>query len=322
MKKLGLRLIALLVLLGEYTTLLADNNSVKIDFLALSDVHVGNNQYYPEMQAKTYLLPQIKKYIEKYNVRTFLMPGDLTTSGDIKTLAADSLDLFLNRWYKPLSSYLWVIPGNQVLQSLLITCGNHDFDARSWPHYPKIIQFIHSTYAGFNPVWWQDYRYAVEIYGVLFVSLGYGPRGSSLARSVISYWGPTLPATGTNEWIERYLKNISKIKPIILFFHVPVAGPNFQFMKKKDMEKFYNIIKGYNIKAIIVGHTHGNSSLNFKGFWQIDVSGTKFLHASYDPNTDTLVGEFVDKDGNTESISMPQNPDDYDYDKTEDYVDF
>jgi len=70
-------------------------------------------------------------------------------------------------------------------------------------------------------------------------------------------------------------------------------------MKEKDMKEFYDIIKNYNIKALIVGHNHDNSSLNFcpevggKSFWQLDVSGVRFLHATYHIKTDTLEAEFV-----------------------------
>ena len=314
---------------------LTDNT--QIDFLALSDTHVSMTT-----GRMISLIPQVQKFIEDYTVKVVLMPGDLTIGGEHNTLAVENLVLFKYLWYTPISSFLYKANAKaDIRPRLLITCGNHDFDARQTPSYPKIIDFINEQYGDFNPIdrWLkgrENYRYAVKIDGLLFISLGFGPRGLGIERNISTYWGMTFPAAGTNLWLKTYLENfeISKRQPIILFFHVPVAGWNLKFMKKKDATDFYDIIKDYNVKAIIVGHTHGNSSLNFNGttdntsrdksFWQIDVSGKLFLHAAYNHSADTLICEFVDSSGNTESISMPNEPPNETdvYDETEGYINY
>ena len=97
-------------------------------------------------------------------------------------------------------------------------------------------------------------------------------------------------------------------------------------MKKKDMEEFRTIITGYNVKLMIVGHTHGDGrSLRWNGIWQIDVSGSRFAHIAYDQNTNKLAANWVDKNGNIEEIVKPTTdtitPDSY-YDMSENYVDY
>jgi len=244
--------------------------------------------------------------------------------------------LFKDRWCENLGINPRTGKEKMFNVLFLITCGNHDFDGRKWPDYPKIIDYINEgdwkkgydidTGPWQGGTYGEKFRYAYwGPENLLFISLGYGPRGESLRRSDRGFLGSTLPAAGTNEWLRAYLtnNNISRRQPIILFFHVPVTGETGGFMKSRDVDDFYNIIRGYNIKAIIVGHTHGNSSLNFRGFWQLDVSGTWFLHCAYFPRTDKLVCEWVSRDGKRERVYKPETQtESNDLDRREGYSDF
>jgi len=238
-----------ILLFASSFSLASDSNESddEIHFLALSDVHVSTDvNTYPEMQAKTNLLPYIKEWIDTYKVKVFLMPGDLTTGKNKETLDVENCEIFKTRWYDPILNYLPEINVTYIdndndtnkqtkdrnFKCLLVTCGNHDFDAKRSGHYPKIIDFINEKYGVFNPLksslskprGSEMYRYAVKVNGLLFISLGWGPRGGHVKESDRGWLGGAHPENGANHWLKTYLENlnIDKKQPIVLFFHVPV----------------------------------------------------------------------------------------------------
>lgn len=74
-------------------------------------------------------------------------------------------------------------------------------------------------------------------------------------------------------FLEQDLKNnISDIKtPIIIGFHVGFDEFGLKWWTESQREKFYNVIKDYNILAIFSGHNHQFRSATWKGIRVINV---------------------------------------------------
>ena len=89
-----------------------------------------------------------------------------------------------------------------------------------------------------------------EFNGVVFITLCTEPLSSEIK---IKDYDPL-------EWLEKTLKETEK-KPVLLFVHVPPV-PDFYKNKMHDgwpeekYTKFYNLLKKYNVQAVICGHFH------------------------------------------------------------------
>lgn len=280
----------------------------EFSILALSDMHCSlDPKVYPEMQAKANLVPRMADYVKSpaNRVRAILMPGDLTTGSAGDNLAPGDRDLFVRRWMVPL------LPSSVETAGyfLALGVGNHDFDARHWPWYPKIVTDLQDLYTRVDYPYYDvpDYFYAFDINGVHFANIGVGLYGATPDRRASGWLGTTLPEAGSNVWLKNDLAKIDARTPVIIMLHVGPAGNNFGFLCQRDIDAFKEIIQGYNVLAIIHGHTHGNANERFAGVWTFDVSGTQFLQLKINPRTQTLQAAFVAGDGSRQELTKPND---------------
>ena len=75
-------------------------------------------------------------------------------------------------------------------------------------------------------------------------------------------------------------KHLPKNKnyPIIIFYHYnTIKEPFSDWWSDKEKEQFYQVIKDYNILAIINGHLHSSYRKIWKGFTMLNAGGKKLL---------------------------------------------
>ena len=87
-------------------------------------------------------------------------------------------------------------------------------------------------------------------------------------------------------FLSKYLKRFVKKtgEGVVIMMHYPLYQPNKLGMfrgdkrfNKRDHKRFYNIIKPYNIVAIIYGHTHRTKYSTWKGIPAINVGGPWYM---------------------------------------------
>jgi len=274
------------------------------------------------MYYKKNLIPQMIDAIKHYNIQAILIPGDMTHGGSQSDKAVENNTLFKRVWYDPLNRAMEA--KGWTARTIFYTIGIHDVDAKSWPHYTMISDEMSTLYTGtdFNDtlINWYEYPHCDNFYytfdrgNVRFISLGIGPWKYNLDRRLSWYFGATKPWAGSLEWLKRLLAQTHKSKPLVFFFHFPLVDNYMSYdqteehlfaLPPEDIETFKNMIAGYNVRLIVVGHTHENRISSFNGIPQVNVSGMRFAHISIDENTHQVTGHWVDKDGNREVMSLP-----------------
>lgn len=75
----------------------------------------------------------------------------------------------------------------------------------------------------------------------------------------------------------KILARTGKNRPVILFMHFPLYGPYSKtwFTADTYTESLYNIIKEFNILAILHGHFHGSGYYKWKGFDVYNIGSVK-----------------------------------------------
>ncbi|MFA5074709.1 MAG: tectonin domain-containing protein, partial [Candidatus Babeliales bacterium] len=204
------------------------------------------------------------------NVKAVIIPGDFTTGGD-----ANSVNRFINDWEQPLNQALKYTDGK-----LYVGPGNHDNDSVVWYRYTDAFNYLSDKYG--------DWFYSFDIEGVHFCCVGGYP----------SNWGirlPSFPFVAGLYWLNGDLAQIDASAPVVIFFHYPVVGDYSDWWSKSEKDGFYNIIKNYNVKLIITGHTHASYASIWRDRFPVaNVSGTSCLACKYNPATQDFNKTFID----------------------------
>ena len=106
--------------------------------------------------------------------------------------------------------------------------GNHDVNATS-----PIKDRQKERHGGINYSWdWEDVHFAcLDMY----------------------------PDAATLAWLREDLRKVHGDHPVVLFFHYPLQGRDYDFWGQKEKWAFADVIDGSNVVAIFHGHQHRDS---------------------------------------------------------------
>ncbi len=99
-------------------------------------------------------------------------------------------------------------------------------------------------------------HYSFDAGGIHFVALD-----PMVSLEQAWYYGPHLL-----EWLRSDLERVGRARPVAVFQHFPIAGPNY-FVN--DTEDFLRIIRPHNVRALFAGHIHHTQVLRFNGVTQV-----------------------------------------------------
>ncbi len=248
--------------------------------LADADMHV-------EAEDKTTKIGHVELMTDMINtpthyVKCVVMPGDLTNSGLNGSISLwpplhpqfDEWGKFLTQWFNPLQN---------AGADIFVGKGNHDTDHEQaqFISVPEAIQNLYDN---------QDY-YVRDILS---------NNGTKKAHIICC---GLYPDAITRLWLSVILNSLKLVDgnlPVYIFFHyfLPDYWVNYDWMPAQDKEDFYNVIKDYNIKAIINGHIH----TSYCGYWHnipiIGVGGNYFAKIEHKTITNEFTVTFH-KDRNT-----------------------
>jgi outer membrane protein assembly factor BamB/predicted phosphodiesterase len=130
----------------------------------------------------------------------------------------------------------------EILDGLKIPCyvvpGNHD------------TKWSESGATDFSRIWGQD-RFVFEFGGYRFIGLHEGP----VMKMGDGHWSPQ-----DVRWLETTLKNLAdKQQPLIFITHYPIDSGIANWYVVLDL------LKKYNIQAVLCGHGHANHKYVFEG---------------------------------------------------------
>jgi Icc-related predicted phosphoesterase len=196
---------------------------------------------------------------DEHNVQMVISAGDLTEYGtDGKSFLCcrkhkeDELTPMIKKWVEPIEN-----AGIEVL----LTIGNHDTYTGHPYFYKPVFQYIKKKHnATYYPWIWMKYSgcYTYTRNNILFISLGVYPKYLKFLR-----------------------KHLPKDKnyPIIIFYHYNTVDKEAysDWWNDKEKEQFYQVIKDYNILAIINGHIHATYEKKWKNFTMLNAGGSKLI---------------------------------------------
>src|SRR3989344_677219 len=208
-------------------------------------------------------------------IKAVIIPGDLTYNGfDGSKIIGyeyggdqDQLSTLHNKIIKVLEHKV----------RIYLCAGDHDYHVK-WPKCRKpIFDYIKARHKGL--------RYEFNINKIK------GEEKKIVLKFVCLHIYP-------NKKSREFLKKILLEHPTyayILVFHYTPIGNN---IRTKDKKKLLKIISGYNIVAIICGHTHVSKSLTWmnedtrEDYLIILASGDKFALCEYNPEENIITIEY------------------------------
>ena len=226
-----------------------------------SDLHFGLIDSLGEVSIRPDKKDHVQKIIDmkdECNVQVVITAGDLTENGvDGKSFlcwrrhTVDELTPMIENWVEPLEE-----AGIKVL----MTIGNHDTYAGRPYVYKPVFEYIRKKYsATCYPCIKMAASgcYTYRFNNILFISLGVYPKNL--------------------KFLKKNLPN-DKNYPTIIFYHYnTVDEPHSDWWSNTEKMQFYDVIKGFNILAIINGHIHTSYEKTWKGFTVLNGAGSKLL---------------------------------------------
>ena len=222
---------------------------MSITFLVDSDLHFKHEI----ISTKTNNVNKIITLAQKEKINALICPGDLTDNGwDGAHFTCwkyggdyDQLTPYKEQYEKPISKHIPIYE----------CAGNHDYYVPP-PHiHHGVLDYIKSKHGGL--------RYSFDIDKLHFIALDRYP-----------------DKDGMNFLKDDIKKH--KDKDIIIFFHYNLTGPYSEWWSEDEKEKFYEVIKYYKVKALLVGHLHSSMLSEWKGYKVILAGGPKIAKCIYD----------------------------------------
>jgi len=226
-----------------------------------SDLHFGYIDSKHAVSIRLDKIDHVQKIIkmkDEFNVEVVISAGDLTENGlNGKRILCwrkntfDELTPMINNWVKPIEN-----AGINVL----LTIGNHDTYTGQPYIYKPVFEYVRKKYnATCYPIINMDYSgcYTKNFHGILFISMGIYPKNLKFLK-------------------KKLPKN--KHSPIIIFYHYNTVDEAYSdWWSNKEKEDFYQVIKSFNILAIINGHIHTTYKKKWKGFTVLNGGGSKLI---------------------------------------------
>lgn len=238
------------------------DNKIKWSIILSSDLHFGSLKSVSGVDIRKDKKDQVQQIInmkDEHNIQMVISAGDLTEYGtDGKSFfccrknTEDQLNPMIKNWVEPIEK-----SGIDVL----LTIGNHDTYTGHPYFYKPVFQYIKKKHNATCYPWiWMKYSgcYTYTRNNILFISLGVYPKYLKFLR-----------------------KHLPKDKnyPIIIFYHYNTVDKEAysDWWNDKEKEQFYQVIKDYNILAIINGHIHATYEKKWKNFTMLNAGGSKLI---------------------------------------------
>lgn len=221
----------------------------KVVFVVDSDIHFKH-------EIKNYKADHVQKITDladKEKVDALICVGDLTENGwdGKKSLCwkyggdYDQLTPLKEQYVKLISKKMPVF----------LCAGNHDYYV-PWPYiHHGVLEYIKDKHGA--------QRYSFDLGKLHFICLDRFPDDESvsfLKKDIVKH----------------------KDQDMVIFFHYNPTGPWSDWWSDKDKERFYEIIKDYKIKALLVGHWHISQTTEWKGLKVIMAGGRQLAKCTYD----------------------------------------
>lgn len=249
--------------------------------LEASDIHVDDEK--ANDNDLRMLCNQMNNSISNSNkkVKGVVFAGDLGSYGK-----QTSLNKFLAFFYNPLNTALQAINSN-----IFLGLGNHDCHWEGFSGVSATAQFIADTYGGFI--------YKFKIGQVQFINLGLYPSATREQYNAdnLATLTTSVPAF---DFLTDTLAQLDKTQPIVLIHHYPPNGNFSRSWSATQQNQYFDLIKDYNIVAIIVGHIHTARLYKFKDSILVIqcANGKTFAELVFDPLQPAKVGvTYVKKTG-------------------------
>lgn len=225
------------------------------------------------------------------NVQAAITPGD-GAGGYGKE---SDTQAFKAVWYNPLESALQASTGGDFFVGI----GNHDtyWSSVGEKKPTKMLRFLKSKFGKSD-----SYLYAFNIGPVRFIHLGLYPTANQQQNKNLKTKLSSL-AFLTNEL------NKSIGQPVVIYFHYPIHGSSADWWSKVEKNAFYNVIRNYNVIAILNGHAHGSAAFDFRGKCpSIRAGGNDFAEFRFDPaKSNEITFNFVDAEGQVRTVKPTKN---------------
>ena len=240
------------------------NESTDVSFIAFGDTQIAidggdkkrNYRYHialNEVEKANWTIFNINENIT--NIRGIIIAGDITQNGrDGRWDSYNEYGVF---------NKIYGLCGNKKVKFPIYEgYGNHDFF--EWSHLAYRIPREHPVVDSVsirnqhrigirNMAPEKDGHYSWEWDGIRFIQLNLCPSDVDPKHKVHGVRNPRKAFT----FLKNDLKKINKKKKIVIISHYGPT-PTFEY-DSKQLEKFYQFIKNYNIIAYIHGHNHKTS---------------------------------------------------------------
>lgn len=200
-------------------------------FMQISDTHFGFEENLTRGQQRSHY-SKYRDFVRfvneemKEEIKFLALTGDITENG---VVASESFDKGMG--------YM-----NEIKYPIHYLPGNHDID-------PEHLEGMNTQYDAYKEKF-GEINYVKEYNGVRFIFL----YAQTLRKNV------ALEGYDALAWLKTELQKNKDQETILLMHTVPGKGfyisEMYDAWDKGNEEAFYNLIRDYNIKAIIGGHTH------------------------------------------------------------------
>ena len=226
-----------------------------------SDLHFGYIDSVGDVSIRLDKIDHVQKIIgmkDEFNVQMVISAGDLTENG----LDGKRILCWRKNTYDEVSPMInnWVTPIEKAGIDVLLTIGNHDtYTGQPYIHKP-VFGYIKRKYnATCHPIINMEHSgcYTKRKNNILFISLGVYPKNLKFLKK-------NLPRDNND--------------PVIIFYHYNTVNEQYSdWWTDEEKENFYQVIKDYNILAIINGHIHLSYKKEWKGFTMLNGGGSRLV---------------------------------------------
>jgi len=116
--------------------------------------------------------------------------------------------------------------------------------------------------------------------GQQFIAQQVTNRHGSLARSwdwdsVHMVCCDVYPSAEIVAWLKQDLAVVGTQRPVVIYFHYGLSGPYSDWWSSAEKDAFYQVIKSFNVVALIHGHYHVSRQYKWKGLSVYEVGSPK-----------------------------------------------
>ncbi|MBD3231716.1 hypothetical protein GF322_03565 [Candidatus Dependentiae bacterium] len=258
----------------------------RIVFL-FGDTHVGASAQHPDIVYKE-KYKEIILNLKNDNVDNFvIIPGDLTHDGFIDSEKVEGCLPCFSRIqvtdWRQWDGFVqeWVVPFEVANMSVYFGIGDHDYPNRA--QYVRPLDQIYGRYKKLSSIITNNnHAYVFKKGNTYFFCCG------------------LYPDSKIRQWLVSYLrKNNINNQPLYFFYHYNNLGDESNLWSNADKDAFYELIKDYNVKAIITSHWFNT----FTALWRekkiplLGVNGKFFAQLEFDDVSGDFKVQFYSVNG-------------------------